>query len=302
MDKQTAAETATYRVNHITTYNYDTPVRVSHNLVMLVPRVEFGVDVSPSYKLTVKPVPLSITRREDYFGNQLHAFSLEENHRQLVVTASGQVKVTPARISVSDPSPSWESVVQGVREQTDPRWMDVCQFQFPSTRIFLEEAYAEYARQCFVPQRPILEAGLELTQRIYQDFEYDSKATHVYTPTLEAFGIRRGVCQDFAHVQIACLRSLGLSARYVSGYLRTHPVPGKERLVGADQSHAWVSLYCGTEHGWVDLDPTNNRICDCDHVPVARGRDYDDVVPVRGVFLGGGRHRIDVSVDVCPVE
>ena len=156
--------------------------------------------------------------------------------------------------------------------------------------------------QSFTKARPILPAALDLTQRIFQDFAYDTTATDVYTSTAEAFELRRGVCQDFAHVQIACLRSIGLSARYVSGYLRTHPLPGQEKLVGADQSHAWISVYCGQKHGWIDLDPTNNKPSDLDHIPLAWGRDYHDVVPVRGVFLGGGHHQISVSVDVAHLD
>ena len=161
--------------------------------------------------------------------------------------------------------------------------------------------FEQYARHSFPTGRPILEAVLDLNQRIHRDFQYDPAATHVHTPTEEAYALRRGVCQDFSHVQIACLRALGLSARYVSGYLRTHAPTGQPRLIGADQSHAWVSVYCGQRIGWIDVDPTNDKLSDLDHIPIAWGRDYSDVVPVRGVFLGGGKHQVTVSVDVAPV-
>ncbi len=289
-----------YRISHVTTYSYESPVRVCHNLVMLTPRGDWVVNPL-SHRVMVKPHPLTIHRREDYFGNAVHAFSIEESHRQLVVSASGRVEVSYDPLPPSEQSPAWEQVRQAVSAQSDPRWLEACQFRFDSERIQASPELADYARSSFPASRPILQAALELTRRIYSDYTYDTTATNVHTPTMEAFNLRRGVCQDFAHVQIACLRSLGLCARYVSGYLRTHPPVGQPRLVGADQSHAWVSVYCGQQLGWVDLDPTNNQLCHIDHIPIAWGRDYNDVVPVRGVFLGGGQHSITVSVDVAPI-
>lgn len=294
------SQSHTYRISHVTTYSYDSPVRVCHNLVMLTPRSDWVVKPL-SHRVTVKPHPVVLNRREDYFGNTLHAFSIEENHRQLTVTASGRVEVNYDPLPPAERSPSWELVRDAVVSQSDPRWLEACQFRFNSQRIVIAAQFADYARASFGRNRPILEGALELTQRIHRDYAYDPTATHVHTPTEEAFELRRGVCQDFSHIQIACLRSLGLSARYVSGYLRTHPPAGQARLVGADQSHAWVSVYCGQQLGWVDLDPTNNQLCHIDHIPLAWGRDYNDVVPIRGVFLGGGRHTIHVSVDVAPV-
>ena len=161
---------------------------------------------------------------------------------------------------------------------------------------------AAYAKESFPAGRPILQATADLTRRIYEDFEYRPQSTDVNTQVAEVFGKRVGVCQDFAHLQIACLRSLGLAARYVSGYLRTIPPPGKPRLVGADASHAWLGVYCGGDVPWIDFDPTNNMIPDTDHVAVAYGRDYGDVCPVQGVFVGGGDHTLSVSVDVAPME
>lgn len=294
------SDSQAYRISHVTTYTYDSPVRVCHNLLMLTPRSD-GVASSHGHRVTVKPHPIVIHRRDDYFGNTVHAFSIEESHRQLVISASGRIEVCYGPAPLVDPDSAWEHVLDEVQAQTDPRWLEVCQFHFNSSRIKASPEFVDYARVSFPAGRPILEAVLELTQRIFEDYSYDTAATHVGTPTEEAFALKRGVCQDFAHIQIACLRSLGLSARYVSGYLRTHPLPGLPRLVGADQSHAWVSVYCGQQLGWVDVDPTNNKLCDADHIPIAWGRDYDDVVPIRGVFLGGGQHSISVSVDVNPL-
>lgn len=294
-------QTASYRVTHTTTYSYESPVRVCHNLVMLSPRSDWVVQPI-GYRVSIRPHPKILSRREDYFGNHIHAFSIEESHKQLVVSAGGRVDVVLDDLPAGKDTPAWETVRDAVRGQTDPRWLEACQYRFNSPRIEASDAYREFALLSFTPDRPILEAASDLTNRIFTEFAYDTKATHVHTPTSEAFELRRGVCQDFAHVQIACLRSIGLSARYISGYLRTHPAPGQKKLVGADQSHAWLSIYCGQKLGWVDVDPTNDRICDIDHIPLAWGRDYNDVVPIRGVFLGGGQHQITVSVDVSEIE
>lgn len=288
-----------YRVQHTTSYKYASAVRVSHNQVMLTPR---GTPHSETHKhrLLVKPTPPTMHRREDYFGNSVHAFSLEDSHREMSISATAQVEVFVNPLQPDAESQPWESVIGDIEQTTDPRWLEAGQFRFASRRIPLSDEFSGYVKTSFQPKRPILEASLELTHRIFEDFEYDTFATHVNTPTPEAFEGRKGVCQDFAHVQIACLRSIGVSARYVSGYLRTLPAAGKERLVGADQSHAWVSVYCGPQLGWVDLDPTNKCLAGEGHITIAYGRDYDDVVPIRGVFLGGGEHEISVSVDVAP--
>ena len=292
-------ERVAYRLSHVTTYSYDSPVRVCHNLVMLTPRNSSMLELI-NHRVTIKPHPLVLNRREDYFGNTLHAFSIEESHRQLTVSASGRVEVAYSELPPAVQSLPWEQIREAVVAQSDPRWLEACQFRFNSPRIQASPEFADYARVSFQPNRPILEAAFELTQRIFQDYVYDTTATDVNTPTKDAFELRRGVCQDFAHVQIACLRSMGLCARYVSGYLRTHPAAGQTKLIGADESHAWVSIYCGQQLGWVDLDPTNNKFCHIDHIPIAWGRDYSDVVPIRGVFIGGGKHSISVSVDVAP--
>ena len=291
-----------YRITHLTSYSYETPVSVCHNRLILAPRPDWTVQVE-THRVQIRPHPTLINRREDVFGNTVHTFSLEEPHRQLVVSSTGRIEVNYDPLPMAVTTPSWESVVQGVQDQTDPRWLDACQFRFDSPRVNTEpEGFRQYAMESFGLGRPILEAALEFNSRIHHDFEYDTTATEVHTPAIEAFQARRGVCQDFAHVAIACLRAIGIPARYASGYLRTEAPPGSPRLIGADQSHAWVSIYCGQQVGWVDFDPTNNKLCDHDHIPIAWGRDYWDVVPVKGVFLGGGAHRVSVSVDVAPLE
>lgn len=289
-----------YRVTHTTTYQYESSVNVSHNQVLLLPREAPGIRCHRSH-LNIQPPPDISSQRLDYFGNRVHSFSIEESHRRLVVTAHSEVEVFGGGARALERSPVWQEVVKGVKQQSDPRCLEASLYQFDSQRVHRSLLFAEYGRRAFGVGRPILAAALELTQQIFADFQYDSKATDVNTSVEQAFELRRGVCQDFAQVQIAVLRSLGLAARYVSGYLRTIPPEGKTRLIGADQSHAWLSLYCGEEWGWVDLDPTNQCLCGTDHVPIAWGRDYSDVVPFRGVFLGGGQHQLTVSVDVCPV-
>ncbi len=199
-------------------------------------------------------------------------------------------------------SPRCGDVKAGIALQTDANWLSVSVHRFDSPRIRRTGNYAEYASSAIRDETPVLLAARDLTRMIYDDFAYDRNATDVDTPTDKAFASRSGVCQDFAHIAVTCLRSLELPARYVSGYLRTVPQDGKQRLIGADQSHAWVSVYCGSELGWVEFDPTNNCICGTDHIPIAYGRDYGDVVPIKGVFLGGGEPILSVSVDVAPEE
>jgi transglutaminase-like putative cysteine protease len=204
-----------------------------------------------------------------------------------------------------DPPPQacipWEEAARLLRDDHSAAGLEAYQFRFESPRIRARREFAAYARQSFTQRRPLSEALLDLTARIHNDFRFDAKATTGRTPVEEVFRRRRGVCQDFAHIQIACLRSLNLAARYVSGYLRTYPPPGQQRLVGADASHAWVSAYCPGS-GWLDVDPTNNLVPSDGHVTLAWGRDYGDVSPLRGLILGGGAHRLKVSVDMEPLD
>jgi len=289
-----------YKIAHTTTYTYSEPVPVCHNQVLLTPRDDARIHCR-SHRLLIRPLPTVSSRRLDFFGNHVHAFSIEESHRQLTISSTCRVKVDPPPAISLSLTPAWEVVAEAVAAQQAEGWLEAWPMLCDSPRIVREEGFAEYGRASFAPQRPIGEALLDLTARIHTDFVYDKHATDVQTSTGVAFRQRRGVCQDFAHVQIACLRALGIPARYVSGYLRTVPPPDAERLVGADQSHAWVSAYCG-EVGWLDVDPTNSMLVATDHIPVAYGRDYTDVAPIRGIFLGGGTHSLSVSVDVSPLQ
>jgi transglutaminase-like putative cysteine protease len=237
----------------------------------------------------------------DFFGNRLCFFTIQEPHRELLVEARSEVIMEGSATPWPQLPLPWEEAARSVPNDHSPAGLEAYQFGFESPRIRVRPEFASYALQSFTPGRPMPEALLDLTARIHKDFRFDSKVTNVRTPTEEVFRKRRGVCQDFAHLQIACLRSLNLAARYVSGYLRTYPPPGQSRLVGADVSHAWVSAYC-PGIGWLDVDPTNNIVPSTGHVTLAWGRDYGDVSPLRGLILGGGAHTLKVAVDMQPLD
>lgn len=279
-----------YRVRHSTTYDYEDPVSVSHHVVRLRPRASAS-QTCKSSTLRIDPAPATSTSDDDYFGNRVTHFTLHEPHERLTVEAISEVEVHPPAHSDFATSPPWNTV------QAD---LAAVQYTFDSKYCAANEDLATYAKEVFAEGRPILEAALALTQQIYRDFRFDAEATEISTPVAEVFKNRRGVCQDFAHLEVATLRSLGLPARYVSGYLRTLPPPGRPRLIGADASHAWCALWChGT--GWIDFDPTNNCVPSDGHITVAWGRDYGDVSPIYGVLLGGAHHTLEVGVDVEPV-
>lgn len=289
-----------YKITHTTTYNYGEPVPVCHNQVHLTPREGRRVHCE-KHRLVIRPTPAQSVNRHDYFGNKVHWFSIEDSHRRMTITATSRVKVLPAEYGEEAESPAWEAVRDSLGDGSAENWLEAVQFLYDSPTIPRSEELAAYARASFPAGRPILPGVLDLTRRIYADFKYDPRATEVTTPTMKAFGLKRGVCQDFAHIEIGCLRSLGLAARYVSGYLRTEPPPGKPRLVGADRSHAWLSVFCGPL-GWLEFDPTNQAMCSEDHIMLAWGREYSDVSPIKGVFVGGGSQTHDVSVDVHPLD
>lgn len=290
-----------YKITHTTTYQYSTPVSVCHNVVMISPR-ETPSGLCLSHRLNIRPLPQVSHRRTDVFGNLIHTFSIEESHRQLTITATSRVSAIERNLPAPESTETWESISARIADRTNPAWLDVVPFLFDSPRIARSAVFGEYARASFDTHPSILSAALDLTHRLHVDFKYDKKATDVNTPTEQAFEQRRGVCQDFAHIGVAACRSVGIPARYVSGYLRTIPPAGKPRQIGADASHAWISIYCGEALGWIDFDPTNDCICGSDHITVAWGRDYSDVVPIKGVFLGGGDPLLSVSVDVAPIE
>jgi transglutaminase-like putative cysteine protease len=288
-----------YRVRHTTVYDYDDRVSVSHHVLRLTPRNFTGQRCIGS-QIAIAPSPHSSTTRTDYFGNVLTFFTLREPHGRLTVEARSELEVQNVEMQEFSRSPGWDTVRQSLESQCSEEILDAYQFVFDSERVAAKPELAAYARDSFLPGRPLLDANRDLTRRIHQDFRFDNKATEVTTPVETFFEKRRGVCQDFAHLQIACLRSLGLPARYVSGYLRTMASPGFPRLEGADASHAWCSAWCPGA-GWVDFDPTNDCVPSDGHVTLAWGRDYNDVCPIHGVLLGGARHTLHVGVDVIPV-
>jgi len=287
-----------YRISHRTTYKYAHPVSVGDHVACLRPRSLDHHQLRHT-TLQIHPAPATLNERTDYFGNTQSFFTIYEPHRELVVEARSEVRVVPPDGNPAF-STAWEDSTGSLAADHTPEVLDAFQFQFESPRIRLRPAFAAYALESFTPGRPMREALLDLTSRMHREFRFDSKATNVRTSVEEVFEKRHGVCQDFAHVQIACLRSINIAARYVSGYLRTYPPPGRPRLIGCDASHAWVSAYCRGA-GWMDVDPTNDVAPTDGHVTVAWGRDYGDVSPLRGLILGGGGHSLKVEVDMEPV-
>jgi transglutaminase-like putative cysteine protease len=239
--------------------------------------------------------------RMDVFGNNSTHFSLQEPHRSLTVLASSDVEVLPRDDYATIWSTPWEQVADLLRAGRDSATLEARQFTFDSPHAHRHADLAAYAAKDFAPGRPILQAATDLTTRIHKEFTFKPAATTIGTPVLEVLKHKHGVCQDFAHLEIACLRSLGLAARYVSGYLLTRPPPGKPRLIGADASHAWVSVFI-PDLGWIDFDPTSGVLPSAQHITLGWARDYDDICPVKGVIIGGHRHSLSVAVDVAPVE
>ncbi len=289
-----------YRITHRTTYEYAAPVAVSHHVARLEPRGT-PAQTPQNFSLKIHPQPVLRKVRSDYFGNQLCFFSVQEIHQRLEITAASRVSIHRPEPFAPDTSPAWEQAARLFRDPVAPDVIGPYQFVFDSPHVWASFDLADYARESFQKDTPLLAGVSDLTCRIFRDFKYDSKATTIVTPLEEVLEKRRGVCQDFAHLSIGCLRSLGLPARYVSGYLRTHPPEGKERLVGADASHAWFSVFC-PRNGWSDFDPTNNLQVSEEHITVAYGRDFSDVSLVAGILTGGGQHEVKVSVDVKEVS
>ena len=289
-----------YDIRHVTAYSYASEVSYAHCALRLTPREEPGQRVEWS-ELQLAPRAARLEPQTCFFGNRVVMATITAPHRALRIEARARVAVSRPPPPAPAATPAWDALREAAFASASLAAESPAHVLHPSRLAPLHGPATDYARASFPPGRPALEAALELTRRIRADFIYDPEATQVTTPLGEAFAARRGVCQDFAHVMIAALRGLGLPAGYVSGYLRTIPPPGKPRLEGADASHAWASLWCGPEVGYVGLDPTNGVIVGDDHVTLAVGRDYADVAPVGGVLLGFGDQRIDVAVDVIPV-
>jgi transglutaminase-like putative cysteine protease len=289
-----------FHISHVTAYRYADPVSLCHSIAHLKPR-DLPHQRCHSSQLRVDPWPAVSRDHTDFFGNRVSYFAIQQSHDHLEVTVQSDVEVWPQ--SLADPVSTlpWELALERIRSGRDDAPAEARIFTLASPMVPLDAAATDYARPSFAPGRPLFEAVTDLMGRIYGDFEYDPNFSSIATPLAEVLQHRRGVCQDFAHLGLACMRGLGLAARYVSGYLETLPPPGQAKLQGSDASHAWFAVYV-PDLGWIDFDPTNDKIPGEQHITTAIGRDYRDVNPLRGVFYGGGAHGLTVAVDVNRVE
>ncbi len=293
-----------YVVVHETRYEYDAPVGLSRQIVHLAPRTT-SWQTCDSHALRVRPQPEILEVADDVFGNPRTSLCIEADHETLDVYAESWVHVAERAYPADDGSMPWEAVRARLSYHAGTKLaapdFDATRFLYESARVRNKRELAAWTMKSFPKGTPLLVGVRSLMVRIHADFAFDPTSTTVSTPVMEVFEKRRGVCQDFAHLMLSCLRSIGLAARYVSGYLLTRPPPGKKRLVGADASHAWVSVYL-PDWGWVDADPTNAVFPNLEHVTLGWGRDFDDVIPLRGVILGGGEQELEVKVTVAPAE
>jgi transglutaminase-like putative cysteine protease len=290
-----------YDIRHVTSYSYESPVSFARCSLRLEPRSGDGQKLV-SHTVEIRPKPADRTVRHDFFGTHTENILIETPHRSLRIDSRSRVLVSRRAPARAAPSPGWESVRDVAFEATSLGPESPIGYVFASSLVPVQRPVTAYASQSFAPGCGILAGAVDLMHRIRTEFKYDPKATVISTPLTEVFEKRHGVCQDFAHVMIAGLRGLGLPAAYVSGYLRTIPPPGKPRLQGADATHAWVSLWCGTEIGWIGFDPTNDILVENDHIVLAVGRDFSDVSPVDGIIVGSRKQKLAVAVDVLLVE
>ncbi len=288
-----------YDIKHVTLYEYGSSVTYSNCALRLLPRDEPGQVVYAS-ALDIVPAPERTAERMCFFGNRVTWITIETAHRSLTVSTKTSVEIHRDPPPPAETTEPWETVRDAAfaTRALDPD--SPAHYIHASRFVPHHQPATLYASESFPPARPVLQGAADLMGRIRREFRYDPKATVVSTPLSEAFAKRHGVCQDFAHIMISGLRGLGLPARYVSGYIRTIPPPGKKRLEGADATHAWVSVWCGATVGWVGLDPTNNIMIGDDHIILAKGRDYADISPVAGIILGSKEQDVDVKVDVIP--
>ena len=287
-----------YRVRHTTTYEYAESVDLASHMLHLSPR---PLDHQRVVSAAMATAPEGGRRREgaDYFGNPVTWLFLDQPHERFEVTAEAVVEVGFPAPPAPEATPAWEAVA-AIAAKGGSAGYKAAEFAFASPMVPLDPAALEYAAASFPAGRCALAGLFDLNARIRQDFSFRAGATTIATPIATVLRLRAGVCQDFTHLMIAGLRALGLPARYVSGYIRTRPPPGAAPRRGADQSHAWVGAWLGPDHGWIDLDPTNGLVVQDEHVVLSWGRDYGDISPVRGVILGGGKHKLSVSVDLEP--
>jgi transglutaminase-like putative cysteine protease len=290
-----------YDIRHVTTYSYESPVSFARCSLRLEPLSGDGQQLI-SHGVDIKPRPVERTIRHDFFGTHTESILIETPHRTLRIDSRSRVSVARHAPGRTAPSPAWEGIRDVAFEATSLGPLSPIGYVFPSPLVPVQQPVTSYASTSFAPGNGILAGAVDLMHRIRTEFKYDPKATVISTPLKEVFEKRHGVCQDFAHVMIAGLRGLGLPAAYVSGYLRTIPPPGKPRLQGADATHAWVSLWCGQEMGWIGFDPTNDILVENDHIVLAVGRDFSDVSPVDGIIVGSRKQKLGVAVDVLLVE
>ncbi|MFS2137977.1 transglutaminase family protein [Duganella sp. Dugasp56] len=289
-----------YNVVHETRYSYQNMVTLSQQLLHLTPR-DLPFQKTETHHLLIDPAPDDSADSQDYFGNNIRRLTITTPHKMLLVRAESTVALGPRPDSTGiRGSLPWESLRDLLKQSRQADMLDAGRYLYESPHVRWTAALRDYAQPSFTPGRPLLDAAMELTERIFDDFEFDGGATDISTPLEQVLAGRRGVCQDFAQLMIGGLRSLGLPARYVSGYLQTHPPEGQPRLIGADASHAWVSVFC-PELGWVDFDPTNRCLVQREHITIGWGRDFSDVTPMRGVVLGGGAQELQVNVTVTPL-
>ena len=294
---------AHYQILHDTCYHYDSPVSLAQQLAHLWPR-ECAWQRCTAQKLLISPQPTARRDELDVFGNPLTRLAFERPHDELQVNARLTVEVLARPVLDFKQSPAWEQTRDALTYSSLPlsaEILEACRYRFQSPYVHLKRSFVEFSQSCFPAGQPLMLGVQALMQKIFSEFTFDAEATQVATPLVEVLERRRGVCQDFAHLMLACVRSRGLAARYVSGYLLTQPPPGQPRLIGADASHAWVSVFCPVL-GWVDFDPTNNVQPALEHITLAWGRDFSDVSPLRGVILGGGNHDPEVRVTVMPLD
>jgi transglutaminase-like putative cysteine protease len=288
-----------YQVSHRTTYRYSSPVDLAQHLAHLRPRALPGQTVAQC-DVAVEPAADERATHVDHFGNTVDSFRIDSAHEELVVEMRAEVDVSLPVPPPAETTPAWTALRDAFLAPF-PEEIEAEEFVHPSSLVVPDDTALAYARASFPAGATILQGARDLTRRIRADFAYTPGATDISTPLAEVFARRVGVCQDFAHVQIAALRALGLPAAYVSGYIRTYHDPAKGELRGSDASHAWVAVWCGAEAGWVHLDPTNDLVAHEEHVIVAWGRDFADVSPVRGIILGGGHHTYGVDVELVPL-
>ncbi|MGY2288946.1 transglutaminase family protein [Pseudomonas sp. SDO528_S397] len=294
---------ARYQIFHDTHYHYDSPVSLAQQLAHLWPR-PCAWQRCTLQLLDISPEPTVRRDELDVFGNPITRLAFERPHDELLVNAALTVEVLERPTLDFAQSPAWELTRSQLTYSSlalPADRLEACRYRFESPYVHLKNSFVEFSESCFTAGRPLLLGVQALMQKIFSEFTFDAEATQVATPLVEVLERRRGVCQDFAHLMLACLRSRGLAARYISGYLLTQPPPGQPRLIGADASHAWVSVFCPVL-GWVDFDPTNNVQPALEHITLAWGRDFSDVSPLRGVILGGGSHDPEVRVTVMPIE